>query len=443
MNIIRLIIVLSISIFILYFLVRNYNKGLALTVFFLILLPNELCVELGADLPTITAFRAIILVVTFYSLYKGKLKEKCPKMPILNILIVIFFSKLASLIFAFKFAVSLNGIIVFAIETLLLFVILTKAVNDRQTIISIMYGACSAIFLIAILGLIERYTKFNPVDYIVPSNDPRFDPDKINSIYSTLAHPIHFGTALAMGWPICLYILDKQDNPLRKNLFFICTFLIYGGLYFSGSRGPWLGFCVALILLIVFKFPRIKQKTLFIVYLVILILMMRPGIYETISGLWTATFDVERIEGSSFYYRFELLKVAFREVIKFPERLAFGYGDGSAQVMDLRGMLSYGSGREVNFWSWDNHFAVMLLHEGLIGLILHLILYFLIFYYLIKGIKLIPQERSLMIALIASNAVLIFMMTNVALFSPQLGFIFWTNTAIGLILSQKIYKIKT
>lgn len=444
MNIIKLIIITLLSILNLFLLNKDYRKGLAFSIFLLILMPRELFFEVGGGLPTLTGFRAIILTALFYSLYTNKLKIKWQKMPILTLLILVLFCKACSLFFAYDLMVSFNGILIFLIERLLFFVILIKGIENRETLESILRSVGLVIIIIAILGFIERYTQINPVDYIALSDNPRFESRMANEVYSTLPHPILFGTALAMGLPICLFLFDVQANRTVRYIIGIFVLLIIAAIYFSNSRGPWLACIVVFFILLLLNYSRIRVRVIPMLYLTILVLMLRPGVFDTIYGLSASTLDENSLEGSSFQYRFELFKVAYREIILAPERLAFGYGDNAAQSMNITGMLSYGSRREVTFWSWDSEFALLLLHNGFIGFALHLILYLYCLIYLMKKTQLVDgKDRDLIIALLASNSVLVFMMTNVAIFAPQLHFIFWTNMAIGAVISGEKYQMLT
>jgi hypothetical protein len=437
MNLINLIIVLSISFYTLFLLKIDYKKGISVAVFLLILMPRDLVVQLGGGLPSLTGFRGIIIVLIFFSLFIRNFTIKWQKMPILNLLILVLIAQVISLFNALNFAKALDGLLVFFIEILLFYVILLKGIRDEETLNSIIYSMVLATIVIALIGFVERYTQFNPVDYISYSDHSRFDPRNAGAIYSTFSHPIHFGTALAMGWPICLYMWDRETKRVKKKLLFVCLLFILVDLYFSGSRGPWLSFIGATIILILFGFPRIKAKVAVIMILIALVLILRPGIYNSIYGLSSSTFDQYTPEGTSFYYRLELYKKAYSEISKSPGRFAFGYGDGAAHLIDMREEVSYGSGRERDFWSWDSEFALILLQGGFVGLITNLILYFSVLFYLIRGFKAADKKhKSLMVSLIASNSVLIFMMSNVAIFSPQLYFILWTNFAVGVSLSN-------
>jgi len=434
MNLVKLIIIFSISILGLFSLIRNEEKGICFLVFMLILMPRGLYIQLG-DLPSLTIYRAIIIVLIFYFLFLREKTENIPKAPFLGILSLVFIQKLISLLFAFDFSAAFNGLVIFTFEILVFYIILNKVIDNREKIDSFVASIVAAIFIIAIVGFIENYTQFNPTDYLTLSDSPRFSPRNVNEVYSTFDHPIHFGYALAMGWPLCIYLLDRQASLGKKRLLWIGILLTFAGSYFSYSRGAWLGLILAAIVLGLFKYPRIKIRAAPILILIALALILRPGIYDTIQGLVSATVHPGSLEGGSFYYRFELFKKAYSEISKSPIRIFFGYGDGAHHSMELRGAVSYGIGRVHRFWSWDNQFAIILLEGGFFGLALTCILYFWIMINFIKLFRLVDEDtKSILTVIIASISVFIFMMSNVAIFSPQLYFIMWTNVAMGVAL---------
>jgi hypothetical protein len=370
----------------------------------------------------------------------GKLKIKWQSMPILVLLILVLLSKLCSLFFAYDFSVSFNGLLIFLIERFLFFIILIKGIQSREELGSFLRMVGIAVIVIAILGSIERYTMFNPVDYITVGDNSRLEARMAAEVYSTLPHPILYGTALAMGLPICLFLFDSMTNQSKKYLMGISVLLLIANIYFSNSRGPWIACVIVFIILLLFNYSRIKVRIIPIISLTIIVLLLRPGVFDTIYGLSASTFDSESFEGGSFQYRFELFRVALEEIGLAPERFAFGYGDNAAHSMNIMGTLSYDSQREVSFWSWDNEFALLLLQNGLIGFILQLVLYVYCLIYLMRRIRFLEgKDKHLMVSIIASNSVLIFMMTNVAIFAPQLYFIFWTNMAVGAILAKEKY----
>lgn len=437
MNLINLVIIISISTSTLFLLKHDEKKGICFLIFFLIVMPRELSVQLGGSFPTLTGYRAIMIVLIFYFLFLRERLEFKVNTPFLGLLSLLLVQKSLSLFLAYDFGVSLKGLSVFVLEVLIFYVILVKIITKTDNIENVVGSVAFAIIVISIIGFIEKYTQFNLVDYISSSGHPRFDPINSNAVYSTFSHPIHFGYSLAMGWAVCLYVLNKQRSLCKKRLILTCLLLLYAGLYFSYSRGAWLGFVLAAMVLWKFKYPRFKIIAAQILIVTALFLVLRPGVYYSIKGLSASTLNDESVEGGSFLYRFELLKKAFREISKSPERLAFGYGDGAHHAMVLRDRVSYGSNRENRFWSWDNEFALILLEGGFFGLIVNITLYLSILLYLTRRIKFLQdKKRNIMIAVISSVTVFVFMMSNVAIFSPSLHFIMWICVSIGVTLAQ-------
>ena len=75
--------------------------------------------------------------------------------------------------------------------------------------------------------------------------------------------------------------------------------------------------------------------------------------------------------------------------------------------------------------------------SGIIGLLARLALYLAVARALLETFRLAaPQDKDLVAALFASAMVLIYMMTNVLIFSKQLNFLFWTIAAVGVALRQ-------
>ena len=394
--------------------------------------------ELGGGLPCLTVYRAIIISLVLYFVFISEFPVKGEEIPVLGILVLVLIAKGISLILAYNFREALKDFLGFAFEIVLFYVILFKALADKDTLFSVVKAVCYATLIMAAIGFIEYYTHFNPIDYISLRGHPRFNPENAYAVYSTLSHPIHLGTALVMGWPICLYVLDQQHSVAKKRLIWVCLLLLYASLYFARSRGPWLAFILAAMVLVLFRYPGIKAKALAIIVITGLVLVLRPGVYDSIRGLSAASFNPYENEGSSVYYRFELFKKAYKEVTKSQERLAFGYGDGAAHSMNLRDEVSYGSGRMSRFWSWDSEFALILLQQGFVGLVLNVILYSSCLLYMMKAARCTEEiECSVVTALLASNFVLVFMMTNVAIFAPSLHLIFWTNFALVASLLRK------
>jgi O-antigen ligase len=176
-----------------------------------------------------------------------------------------------------------------------------------------------------------------------------------------------------------------------------------------------------------------KKFIYLIVSLFIVLVYFREGVYNTIDNLYESTFDVNTIKGSSYSYRSELWRVAISKIGESNTRLLFGFGDGSHEIIDLSGSLSYDPNRIVSFKSWDNEYACILLERGVIGFSLYLIMNLYIFIRMVKGrMRLEGQEKILISSLLLSNCVFLFTLTTVKMFSIQMVFLYWTNVAIAM-----------
>ncbi len=169
-------------------------------------------------------------------------------------------------------------------------------------------------------------------------------------------------------------------------------------------------------------------------------LLLRPGVWETIYGLGNSTLDPTSHRGKSYNYRWELWKVAFHEISKSPARFLFGHGGQTTDFMDLADMFDFGGGtRKTGFTSWDSQYASDLMEFGVIGLLARIALYTQIMMALLKRWVRSGQEyRNLAAGIFLGVSLYLFAQTNVAMFSPQLNYLFWALVAIGSKLGKII-----
>lgn len=430
---VNLSIIVFIAAVLLILLNKNFAAGLGCAVFLLVSMPVELFIETGGALPILSVYRAVIVIMLLTSIFKGRMIKEVSELPLIHIIVFMFVVRSISLFLSTDFNLSLKPYLGFIIETVILYIIMANAIKDRVNIVVL--GVAMATVIVAAIGVIERYTDFNPVNYIPIAGRQmsyRHDPKNASIIYSVYNHPIHLGTGLAMGWPICLAMMDRQSSGKKKYFWGVGILLILACLYFTLSRGPWLAFILSGIVLIWFGYPKIIRRVAIIFAMAIVLIIARPGVYNTIDGLYLQTTDPYSLEGGSFRYRFELWKVAYQEISKSPERFAFGYGEGTTGSLGIVGTLSYGQGRDMTFQSWDNDLAATLLEMGIVGLMAHLILYVAILKFMIHTIKMVDmKDRIIIAALMASVSVYLFMTTNVRMSAPTVNFLLWINIAAG------------
>lgn len=403
-------------------------------------MPEELFLDLGGGLPVFSIYRAIVLCMFLSWLMKDKLSFKTSELPFIYFLLIMVITESITLLLSVDYRESFKPYLSFITESVLFYIILASRLKYEDIYRMSLYLVI-AVIVIAYIGIVERYTDFNPVDYIPISGrfmSHRHDPLYSHVIYSTLSHPIMLGATLAMGWPLCLLHIDKHRNPNIQLILRVSVPIIFACVYFTFSRGPWIALVFASGVLVLFRYPFIKKRLFLISLLIFLVFLIKPGTYETIFDLTNQTVDPTTIEGSSFYYRFELLKVAYEEVNKDTGRFFWGYGQDARRFLHIEKALSYDDHRIHKFYSWDNQLAATLLEKGFVGLLMTLILYLLIIKFFIGLYKNVGKEdKSLVASLLTSVSVFMFMTTNVLMFSHQLYFLFWVNMSLGVTLYGK------
>jgi O-antigen ligase len=169
-----------------------------------------------------------------------------------------------------------------------------------------------------------------------------------------------------------------------------------------------------------------------VVVLAVAVLIFRPGVWDTIHGRIEDTKNVNSFKGQTYQYRWELWGIAWKKISPDPMRTLFGFGPGATEHMAIETVLSY-TGEVGKLWSWDNHYAATLVEGGLTGLGLLFLLYGTTIYgqwKLLRRAK--GNNRTILAAILSGMLGLVFMMSNVAIFAPQLNYLYWTLTASGL-----------
>lgn len=436
MNLIHVSIILPILSFLTYYLIRDFKKGLCIAVFLFASLTARLSIETFGNFPDLTIHRLILLLIFIFWTVKNKSNVKFVDIPFIYLMILVGIANLISLIVSVEFVFSLKSYLSFTIEIIIFYIIMTTTVSDEKYARRMLNYICFALFLVAFLAVIEKYTGFNPVDTYVHGYVRK--EKYVNDVMSTYSHRILLGTAMAMGWPIAISLIDfYKDYPFRKVSLWIAACSLVSSCYFAYSRGPWIASLIAALIMFILGTSGLKNKLLIVAVIAICTMVIRPGIWDTIGNLAEATMDPYSAKGSSYEWRWELWRKAFYEISKSTERALFGYGPGVSEAMDLHGSVSF-LDVEDDFWSWDNHYAANLLEGGYVGFGILIILYTVILKKLYTIWRVSNDSyKNLLASIIASVAVMLFMMTNVKIFAPQLNYIFWTLISIGTTLSVK------
>jgi hypothetical protein len=169
------------------------------------------------------------------------------------------------------------------------------------------------------------------------------------------------------------------------------------------------------------------------------VLLLRPGIWQTLTGLWYETFTTtadDSVKKMSYQYRGTLWHVAYSEVKKSPERFLFGYGGLTTETMDLSSYFSSGAGgttAALGYTSWDNQMACDLIEFGYVGFLVEIVLLGTILASLIGcWLRIRGPDRTFVLAMFSASCIYIYALSNVYMFSPHLKCLFWSVVACGI-----------
>jgi hypothetical protein len=411
---------------------KDFPAGLAYGVFLCVSMSTFLRVPLPGALPQLTVFRLVLIIAFLFWLRQprtGRLRDLPFFKWFLFWGIANFFSLLLTTV---EFLGSLKRYLDFVLELWGFYLILGSSIHNRPQALKLLYAAAWGLGLVGILAFVEKYTGFNPVLYILP-------PDEeigLRDITATYQHRILLGTGMAMALPLVFGLLSQTQRFSKKACLWGVILLVAGACYFAQSRGPWLGIGVAGAVLMMLGSYRVRLAMCVVGLFAAIVLISRPGVYETIFNSAKVTADSDSFKGGTFQYRLELWKVAWSQVSQSGVRFLLGYGPGCGLEKEIEWDLSYRN-KTTEISSWDNHYAYDLLQSGIIGLAARLLLYLAVARALFRSYRDAPAgDKDLLAGLLASTAVLIFMMTNVLIFSKQLNFLFWTIAVAGSALTM-------
>jgi O-antigen ligase len=406
---------------------RNLSKGFLLAVTFFVLLPPEVKIPSPGGLPEITVQRIILMGIC--ALWYSSNKFSVVGTPFKRFLYVLLFLRFISVVLSITPAASIKEWLSFAFEGVIFYFIVSSVLNTAQMRIAAMKALLRGFVVVAAIGWIERYWEVS-IPALVISNFGFVD-----GIQATFRHRILFGYAMAMAMPLALVLLDFASGTRERLFLWVSLALIVAACFFADSRGGWIGMGIGGMLSMVLGSKRTRKRCIFLLSLAAIVVLVRPGVRQTILDRFDATFDEGSYKNESYSYRWKLWHVAYSEIQKSPERFLFGYGGLSTESMDLSRYFKPeegGTTAKIGFTSWDNQYACDLIEYGMIGFIAECAFYFCVMISLIKRwLKADAEARGSLAALIAAVTVFIFAQSNVWIFSIQLKFFLWCSLGLA------------
>lgn len=429
MNALGMLIYFACALWVALRLQRDYLSGLCWAVGLMVFLPTDLRIPMpGFELTIQRLLELLVIGFWLAGAGGGAPRERTPFLPGLWLLAGV---NLVSTFGSINFAGSIKSLIAMLLEVVLFYAIVAHGCADRSAGARLLRAAACGLGAVAAVATVEKYAGLNLSTLVAPAFG--LDGDGATGTYP---HRIMLGYGMAMGMPLLAFQITEAASKRARRMFWLLLLLVVGACYFSNSRGPWLGMAIACALVLALGTSKLRRQMTRIAVLAGLVLLLRPGVWSTISSLTQSTFQEDSVKGDSYRYRWRLWYVAVSELGAEPFRLLTGYGPLSTEKMDLSryfGAQQGGTAVKLGYTSWDNNYACDLIELGFLGFLCEATLFVVLAIRLAQAwIHAAPRERGLPAAVLISAVVFLFALSNVYMFAPQLRYLFWLVAAVGL-----------
>jgi hypothetical protein len=421
-------------------LTKGFERTLPFFAFLVILLPGEARIDVG-DLFMLTTTRLVIATLAVLYIVFGNLNPEShrnDKLPLKYVLLLYLGWCLVSTLNSIVFTTSLRVVVSIVFEFYLLYYIYSKSVSRVETIHKIFAGCIAALVVCCVFGVVERYTHWKVID-LFPEIRHRFTPGEGGiaageRLKSTFPHAILFGNALAIGIPWALYLLGVAKTKAQKVYLWVAIILMSYIIYRTMSRGPWLGLILSLLLLFLFSSGSIRKYLVIIFLLTVSTLIIRPGVRETLVNTYYGTLDPDSPRGSSYQYRYDLMRVARHALAREFGRPLWGFGPESFYSLGLEEEVPT-TGHIEKFESCDSAIVEIMVDTGYVGLLLVAALLTTAAWFSLRGFSRLPKPANLLCLLFLINIVAYgFMMLSVMNFGwGQQTYMLWIILALSMV----------
>ena len=422
--------------------VKGVENALPFLAFWLVVLPIDVGIQFPGIVDVTVQRIAIATIAILWVLLRGDSSAQVGKrsVPLGYLLLLQLFWGFVSTANSTVFLVSLKSTISFALEFFLLYYIIVKTVSRVETIHKMIGAVFAAMVVCSVLGYCEAYYFFSVMDY-VPHFAHRFgageglytDLSRGVRVRSTFIHPILFGAALSMAIPWGFYLLTLAESRLRKVILWAGLMLMFVSIYKTASRGAWLAVVIALAVMSLLTTIEMRKRLLIVVVLSVSVLIVRPGVWETIRNTYANTVDPNDNSGQhdSYQWRYILLDVAAETVGKSLGREMWGYGPESFFYLGLQTEVD---GRPVKVDSCDSSVAELIIDTGYLGLFFSGLVFGRAAFIALKDSRRLPEPHNQLSLIVFVNiATFCFLMTNVAIYGwGQQNHMLWIVIALGM-----------
>jgi hypothetical protein len=416
---------------------KGVENALPAFAFFTVLLPENCMIPIPGVFGLSAQRLAVIVLLICFFLFRRK-PESTASSSSTPLLVLIFLQLGWSLLSTANSIVplmSFKKLFSVILEYYAVYFIFFKVISNTETIRRIVTAMVAAMAITTVPGAIESYTGWSVTSWF-PALGLRFDLglDQARGIrtQSTFQHSILYGGALAMILPLTFYLIATANSKLKRILLWLSVFLMFLCLYKTSSRGPWIAAMLGFVLVFFYTLRPIKKYMFAIIVLCALVMVVRPGVYDTIAGFYDETVSPDNPMASSYQYRYSLRDVSVKAISKSTATELWGYGMESFYYLHLEGPFM---GKEGHlFESCDSAWIEAMVETGFVGLG---IFFLLLASAAVRGVRSLPSlpkpDRYLQWILVVNMLQYYFLMLSVAIYGwGQNGFMLWITIAVSL-----------
>ena len=333
-------------------------RGLVVYIAVLAWYPSFLAVPIGTIDLTVTRIVMLALFVKLF-LHRGATEQS--RFVIIDKLIIIYFvcQILAGVFTVDSLAQFLENRAGAAFDMVLPYFAVRLIIQDKQQYLSLLKSILVISVPLAVFGVWECLTGENPFaflwSYYAWATDVEFTPMHRSGLFRAkvvFPHPIMYGLFFAMFGPVCVGLLRQ---PRQKRRLYYAGLVVMGiGVFASMSSGPALTLMLAISFILFYKHRKSWRLVVGIAVVMCLVVEVASNrhFYDVLGRF---TFN-----SGTAWYRSRLFEVAFFDGGMSGHWLAgFGQADpGWGPRIDMR-----------DFTDIVNHYVLVLVRYGLIGLI--------------------------------------------------------------------------
>ncbi|MGD1082668.1 MAG: O-antigen ligase family protein [Candidatus Sulfotelmatobacter sp.] len=420
---------------------RGLEAALPFFAFALVLLPNESQFQISGLFDFTTARIAIMVFTALYIFLrkKGSDTQTIRGMPLKSLMLLTIAWSIVATANSIVFTTSLKAVLSQTLDYYFVYYLFFKTITKPETVRRILLAIVSAMVVCCIFGFLEVYQGWGVINLFPPVQGRLgydagllFDMERGLRVRATFPHAILFGGALALAIPLALYLLTVARSAGQKTFLWLAVLMMFWNIYKTASRGPWLGLVLAYTLFLFFSQARTRKHLLIIALLVISVLVIRPGVRETLENTYLATTDPDTPEGNSYAGRWDLIRIGTAALAKDAGREIWGYGPESFYYLHLETVNA--EGHIAPSESCDDAWLNLAIETGYVGMLFVAALFLQALGMTVRRFFKEPEPAKYLYGLVFVNVVTFaFLMLSVAIYGwGQQTYLLWIPLALAM-----------